>query len=183
MNIFEELVNLLIEKQMTIASAESCTGGLFASHIVDVPDASRVLNASVVTYSNASKVKYAKVSYDTIEKFGAVSEQVAGEMADAVSEQVAGEMAEGIAEETSANVGISFSGVAGPSGGNSKKPIGTVCVGCYIDGKLWTHTFHLDPNLSRTEIREQSTLMLAEKVVEFLKNLDWFEKICRDDEI
>ena len=171
MNIFEELVNLLIEKQMTIASAESCTGGLFASHIVDVPDASRVLNASVVTYSNASKVKYAKVSYDTIEKFGAVSEQVAGEMA------------EGIAEETSANVGISFSGVAGPSGGNSKKPIGTVCVGCYIDGKLWTHTFHLDPNLSRTEIREQSTLMLAEKVVEFLKNLDWFEKICRDDEI
>ncbi|MBR2191390.1 MAG: CinA family protein [Eubacterium sp.] len=169
MNIFEELVSLLIEKQMTIASAESCTGGLFASHIVDVPDASRVLNASVVTYSNASKVKYAKVSYDTIEKFGAVSEQVAGEMA------------EGIAEETSANVGVSFSGVAGPSGGNSKKPIGTVCVGCYIDGKLWTHTFHLDPTLSRTEIREQSTLMLAEKVVEFLKNLDWFEKICRDE--
>ena len=171
MNIFEELVSLLIEKQMTIASAESCTGGLFASHIVDVPDASRVLNASVVTYSNASKVKYAKVSYDTIEKFGAVSEQVAGEMA------------EGIAKETSANVGISFSGVAGPSGGNSKKPIGTVCVGCYIECKLWTHTFHLDPTLTRTEIREQSTKLLAEKLVEFLDNLDWFEKICRDDEI
>ena len=161
MNIFEELVSLLIEKQMTIASAESCTGGLFASHIVDVPDTSRVLNASVVTYSNASKVKYAKVSYDTIEKFGAVSEQVAGEMA------------EGIAEETSANVGISFSGVAGPSGGNSKKPIGTVCVGCYIEGKLWTHTFHLDSNLSRTEIREQSASLMAEKVVEFLDNLDF----------
>ena len=157
MNIFEELVSLLIEKQMTIASAESCTGGLFASHIVDVPDASRVLNASVVTYSNASKVKYAKVSYDTIEKFGAVSEQVAGEMA------------EGIAEETSANVGISFSGVAGPSGGNSKKPIGTVCVGCYIEGKLWTHTFHLDPNLSRTEIREQSVSLMAEHLVKILK--------------
>ena len=164
MNIFEELVNLLIEKQMTIASAESCTGGLFASHIVDVPDASRVLNASVVTYSNASKVKYAKVSYDTIEKFGAVSEQVAGEMA------------EGIAEETSANVGISFSGVAGPSGGNSKKPIGTVCVGCYIEGKLWTHTFHLDPNLSRTEIREQSASLMAEHLVKILKTEEYLIK-------
>ncbi len=164
MNIFEELVSLLIEKQMTIASAESCTGGLFASHIVDVPDASRVLNASVVTYSNASKVKYAKVSYDTIEKFGAVSEQVAGEMA------------EGIAEETSANVGISFSGVAGPSGGNSKKPIGTVCVGCYIEGKLWTHTFHLDSNLSRTEIREQSASLMAEHLVKILKTEEYLIK-------
>ena len=164
MNIFEELVSLLIEKQMTIASAESCTGGLFASHIVDVPDASRVLNASVVTYSNASKVKYAKVSYDTIEKFGAVSEQVAGEMA------------EGIAEETSANVGISFSGVAGPSGGNSKKPIGTVCVGCYIEGKLWTHTFHLDPSLSRTEIREQSASLMAEHLVKILKTEEYLIK-------
>ena len=164
MNVFEELVSLLIEKQMTIASAESCTGGLFASHIVDVPDASRVLNASVVTYSNASKVKYAKVSYDTIEKFGAVSEQVAGEMA------------EGIAEETSANVGISFSGVAGPSGGNSKKPIGTVCVGCYIEGKLWTHTFHLDSNLSRTEIREQSASLMAEHLVKILKTEEYLIK-------
>ena len=164
MNIFEELVSLLIEKQMTIASAESCTGGLFASHIVDVPDASRVLNASVVTYSNASKVKYANVSYDTTEKFGAVSEQVAGEMA------------EGIAEETSANVGISFSGVAGPSGGNSKKPIGTVCVGCYIEGKLWTHTFHLDSNLSRTEIREQSASLMAEHLVKILKTEEYLIK-------
>ena len=124
MNIFEELVSLLIEKQMAIASAESCTGGLFAAHIVDVPDASKVLNASVVTYSNAAKVKYARVSYDTIEKFGAVSEQVAGEMA------------EGIAEETSANIGVSFSGVAGPTGGTKEKPVGTVCAGIYIDGKL-----------------------------------------------
>ncbi len=158
MNIFEELVNILIEKQMTIASAESCTGGLFAAHIVDVPDASKVFNASVVTYSNAAKVRYARVSYDTIEKFGAVSEQVAGEMA------------EGIAEETSANIGVSFSGVAGPSGGTKEKPVGTVCVGCYIEGKRWTHTFHIDPNLSRTEIREQSTIMLTEKLLEFLKS-------------
>lgn len=156
MDIFKELVQVLIDKNMTIASAESCTGGLFASHIVDVPDASKVLNASVVTYSNDAKEKYARVSHETLEKFGAVSEQVAGEMA------------EGIAKETSANVGVSFSGVAGPTGGTKEKPVGTVCVGCYIDGKLWTHTFHLDPSLSRTEIREQSTTMLAEKLLKFL---------------
>ena len=161
MDIFKELVQVLIEKNMTIASAESCTGGLFASHIVDVPDASKVLNASVVTYSNDAKEKYARVSHETLEKFGAVSEQVAGEMA------------EGIAKETGANVGISFSGVAGPTGGTPEKPVGTVCVGCYIDGKLWTHTFHLDPTLTRTEIREQSASLMAEKVVEFLDNLDF----------
>ena len=161
MDIFKELVQVLIEKNMTIASAESCTGGLFASHIVDVPDASKVLNASVVTYSNDAKEKYARVSHETLDKFGAVSEQVAGEMA------------EGIAKETGANVGISFSGVAGPTGGTPEKPVGTVCVGCYIDGKLWTHTFHLDPTLTRTEIREQSASLMAEKVVEFLDNLDF----------
>lgn len=158
MDIFKELVQVLIDKNMTIASAESCTGGLFASHIVDVPDASKVLNASVVTYSNDAKEKYARVSHETLEKFGAVSEQVAGEMA------------EGIAKETSANVGVSFSGVAGPTGGTKEKPVGTVCVGCYIDGKLWTHTFHLDPTLTRTEIREQSTSLMAEQLVEILKS-------------
>ncbi len=158
MDIFKELVQVLIDKNMTIASAESCTGGLFAAHIVDVPDASKVLNASVVTYSNDAKEKYARVSHEALEKFGAVSEQVAGEMA------------EGIAKETGANVGVSFSGVAGPTGGTPEKPVGTVCVACYIDGKLWTHTFHLDPNLSRTQIREQSTSLMAEQLVEILKS-------------
>lgn len=164
MDIFKELVQVLIDKNMTIASAESCTGGLFASHIVDVPDASKVLNASVVTYSNDAKEKYARVSHETLEKFGAVSEQVAGEMA------------EGIAKETSANVGVSFSGVAGPTGGTKEKPVGTVCVGCYIDGKLWTHTFHLDSNLSRTEIREQSASLMAEHLVKILKTEEYLIK-------
>ena len=67
MENFEELVQLLIENKMTIASAESCTGGLFASKIVDVPDASKVLNASVVTYSNEAKTKYANVNPELIE--------------------------------------------------------------------------------------------------------------------
>ena len=157
MEIFEELVRLLIEKNMTIASAESCTGGLFASKIVDVPDASKVLNASVVTYSNEAKTKYANVSPDLIEKYGAVSEEVA--MA----------MAEGIAKEIDANVGVSFSGIAGPTGGTAEKPVGTVCVGIYIDGEREVETLHLNENWSRTEIREASAKLMAERLVDLLK--------------
>lgn len=160
MNKFEELVNLLIEKKMTIASCESCTGGLFAASIVDVPDASKVLKASVVTYSNEAKTKYANVSPDLIEKYGAVSEEVA--MA----------MAEGIAKETNANVGVSFSGVAGPTGGTPEKPVGTVCIGIYIDGDRHCDTLHLNEEWSRTEIREASVELLAEKLLDFLKDTD-----------
>ena len=158
MDIFKELVDLLKNKNMTIASAESCTGGLFAASIVDVPDASKVLNASVVTYSNEAKTKYANVSPDLIEKYGAVSEEVA--MA----------MAEGIAKETDANVGVSFSGIAGPTGGTAEKPVGTVCIGLYVEGARECETLHLNENWSRTEIREASVKLMAEKVVDFLKN-------------
>ena len=157
MNVFEELVKVLIEKNMTIASAESCTGGLFASHIVDVPDASKVLNASVVTYSNDAKTKYANVNPDLIEKYGAVSEEVA--MA----------MAEGISKETNANVGVSFSGVAGPTGGTPDKPVGTVCIGIYIDGDRHCETLHLNEDWTRSEIRSASVAIMAERLLEILK--------------
>ena len=157
MENFEELVQLLIENKMTIASAESCTGGLFASKIVDVPDASKVLNASVVTYSNEAKTKYAHVNPELIEKYGAVSEEVA--MA----------MAEGIAKETNANVGVSFSGVAGPTGGTPEKPVGTVCIGIFIDGDRRCETLHLNEAWSRAEIQEASVNIMAERVFEILK--------------
>ncbi len=156
MNNFEELVQILIENKMTIASAESCTGGLFVSKIVDVPDASKVLNASVVTYSNEAKTKYAQVNPELIEKYGAVSEEVA--MA----------MAEGIAKETNANVGVSFSGVAGPTGGTPEKPVGTVCIGIYINGKLDCDTLHMNETWTRTEIRQASVDFMAKHLLELL---------------
>lgn len=77
----ETLVKILIEKGFTISFAESCTGGKMAGTVVDVADASKVLNASFVTYSNEAKMKYLNVQSDTLEKFGAVSEQTAKEMA------------------------------------------------------------------------------------------------------
>ena len=157
MDIFKELVDLLIKKGWTIASAESCTGGMFVSNIVDVPDASKVLNASVVTYSNEAKTKYADVNPDLIEKYGAVSEEVA--MA----------MAEGIAKETNANVGVSFSGIAGPTGGTYDKPVGTVCVAIYMEGERYVETLHLNEDWSRTEIRQASVDRVVDKLINLLR--------------
>ena len=151
----EQLVNILIEKNYKIASAESLTGGLFASEIVSVANASKVLDASIVTYSNESKEKYCNVSHETLANFGAVSEETAGEMAI------------GIAKECDSNIGVSFSGIAGPTGATPNKPVGTVCFGFYINGALITITKHFDGN--RTEVRTASVNFAIEYLINLLK--------------
>lgn len=139
----EELVKSLIKREFTISFAESCTGGKMAGAIVDVADASRVLNASFVTYSNEAKMKYVNVSGETLEKFGAVSEQTAKEMA------------EGVAEANNADVGVGITGIAGPGGGTDEKPVGTVCFGYCIQGNTKTETMHFG-ELGRNVVREKS---------------------------
>lgn len=156
MNISEELVKLLIEKNYTISFAESCTGGKAASVIVDASDASKVLNASFVTYSNEAKIKYAKVSEKTLEKFGAVSEQTAKEMA------------EGTAEVNNADVAVGISGIAGPTGGTDEKPVGMVCFGYYIVGKVFTETV-LFGNLGRNTVRDRSVEHICRVLINELK--------------
>ena len=152
----KELVKILIDKGYTIAFAESCTGGMMASSIVDVPDASKVLNASFVTYANVTKAKYAHVNPKTIEKYGAVSEEVAKEMA------------EGVANEVGADVSVGISGIAGPSGGTDEKPVGTVCFGFYIDGVTYTVTKHFDHS-DRNEVRINSVNFATQWLVDTLK--------------
>lgn len=139
----ESVVYSLIEKGWHIAFAESCTAGLCASRLVSVPDASRVLDVSFVTYANGAKVKYLGVSRGSIEKYGVVSERVAGEMA------------RGAAKESGAQVGVGVSGIAGPGGGTPEKPVGTVCFGFYIDGEVYTFTEHFGA-LGRNTVREKS---------------------------
>ncbi|MDE7211846.1 MAG: CinA family protein, partial [Lachnospiraceae bacterium] len=124
----EKTVNLLIEKGWKIAFAESCTGGLATARLVEVPDASRVLDAGIVTYANEAKVKYLGVLPETIAQKGVVSEEVAGQMA------------AGMARENGAQVGVGISGIAGPGGGTSEKPVGMVCFGFYVDGAVVTRT-------------------------------------------
>lgn len=139
----KEVVNKLIEKNRTISFAESCTGGLACGKLVDIPDASKVLNASAITYANEAKIKYSGVSSGTIEAYGVVSEEVAGEMA------------KGIACANEANVGVGISGIAGPGGGTEKNPVGMVCFGFFIDGELSTYTQCFGA-LGRNEVRRKS---------------------------
>ena len=151
----EELVNILISKGYTIASAESCTAGLFASTIVNVANASKVINSSIVTYANEAKIKYTDVKQETIDKY------------DVVSENVAYEMSTGIARECGANVGVGITGLAGPSGGTEEIPVGTVCFGICINGN--TNTYRQVFSGDRQAVRSQAVEFAIDKIIELLK--------------
>ena len=151
----EQLVNQLMEKNWHIACAESCTGGLVAARLVNVANASRVLNASFVTYANEAKIKYLHVSPPTILSHGVVSEEVVFEMA------------HGVAKETDAEVGIAISGIAGPGGGTDKKPVGMVCFGFYVNGKITTKTCQFG-NPGRNEVRRLSTEYALKTALELI---------------
>ncbi|NLN42288.1 MAG: competence/damage-inducible protein A [Clostridiales bacterium] len=111
------VVNLLIESGKTIATAESCTGGLIAERITSIPGASQVFLQGVVAYSNQSKIERLKVSKETLAQFGAVSQQTAEEMV------------KGIIETSGADIGVAVTGIAGPGGGTKDKPVGLVYIG------------------------------------------------------
>lgn len=139
----EKTVNLLAGKGWKIAFAESCTGGLATARLVEVPDASKVLDVSVVTYANEAKMRYLGVLQETIAECGVVSEEVAGQMA------------AGVARENAAQVGIGISGIAGPGGGTREKPVGMVCFGFYVNGALKTRTVQFGA-IGRNAVREAS---------------------------
>ena len=122
MELEARLVAMLEKRGMTITTAESCTGGLIAGTIVNVAGASDVLNEGYVTYSNEAKQRLVGVRAETLEQFGAVSEQTAREMA------------QGAAKAANANVALSATGIAGPGGGSVEKPVGLVYIGCFVDG-------------------------------------------------
>jgi nicotinamide-nucleotide amidase len=111
------IVRLLTERKATLALAESCTGGCIANRLTDVPGASAVLLAGLVTYSNAAKQEFLGVEAETLEAHGAVSKPVAIEMA------------EGARRQTRADYALSATGIAGPGGGTPEKPVGTVFIG------------------------------------------------------
>lgn len=149
----EELVDLLRRKNMTISMAESCTGGLLAACIVSVPDASKVLNQSFVTYTEEAKIKYAHVNPKTIEKYTVVSEEVALEMA------------KGVKKESNSNVGIGITGYAGPSGDN----VGLVCFGLTINDEAYSYEMWFSG--SRNEIRAQAVEYIVRKTIDKLKEI------------
>lgn len=134
------VVRMLKERDMTIATAESCTGGLLASMLVNVPGVSDVLKSGFITYSNKAKHKLIDVQKSSLKKHGAVSEKVAKEMA------------KGCAITTKSDVGIAITGIAGPDGGTVEKPVGLVYVACCVQGKTKAVELRLTGN--RRKIRE-----------------------------
>ena len=150
----EKLVNLLIEKKLHITTAESCTGGMVASRIVDVANATKVFNIAYVTYANEAKEKYLNVDSKTIEKYGVVSEEVTKQMA------------LGALKEANADISIVTSGIAGPTGGTEYKPVGMVCFGVGIKDNVYTSTKYFG-NIGRNKVRSMAT----EYIIDFAINL------------
>ena len=124
MNLEEKIVLGLKEKGYTVTTAESCTGGLLAGRILNVSGASEVYNEGYITYSNEAKERILGVKHETLEAFGAVSKETAGEMA------------AGAAKAANANVGLSTTGIAGPGGGTPEKPVGLIYIGCFYNGEI-----------------------------------------------
>ena len=155
MALEERVVDKLIEKNYHISFAESCTGGLCCGTIVNVTNASKVLDMSFVTYANDAKIKLLGVEADTILTNGVVSEEVAYEMA------------EGVAKQANSEVGVGITGVAGPGGGTAKKPVGMVCFGFCINGKTVTYTKQFG-EIGRNQVRKSSVEFVLETLLELL---------------
>lgn len=138
----EEVVRLLIDKNLTISSAESCTGGLFSALLTNVSGASEILNEAYVTYANSTKERILSVNSETLEKYGAVSEETAREMAD------------GLYRKTGADIAVSITGIAGPGGGSEEKPVGLVYAGICVKGK--TEVLKMLHSGNREKVREKT---------------------------
>lgn len=141
--ITKEILALAQAKGMMIATAESCTGGMVAAALTDIPGSSAVVERGFVTYSNNAKIEMLGVSESTLATYGAVSEQVAKEMAD------------GALRHSAAQLAVSITGIAGP-GGSEHKPEGRVCFGlAKIGHPTRTETVEFGP-LGRGAVRESA---------------------------
>jgi len=138
------VANILIEQKKTLAVAESCTGGMLSSRLTTISGVGEVFLGGVVSYDNSIKTDVLGVSASTIEQYGAVSEETALEMAS------------GIRKETKADIGISITGLAGPTGGGEHKPIGTVWIALADEGGV--RAYHNLFSGDRQLIRERSTV-------------------------
>lgn len=145
---------LLLFNKLTLSVAESCTGGLLSSKITDISGSSEYFKGGICTYSNESKINLLKVNKETIDKFGAVSEETALEMA------------KNVREKFGSDIGLSTTGIAGPTGGTEDKPVGLVWIG-YSDGKkTFARKFLFGNNRERTKIRSayQALAILSKEI-------------------
>ena len=147
----------LREMGWTLSIAESCTGGLISDRITNISGSSDYFEGGMVTYSNASKAEYLEIPLDYIKRYGAVSPQVARKMA------------QGVRKAFDTTFGLSTTGVAGPTGGTKRNPIGRVFIG-FADGKR-TWMRKLDLKGSRREIKEESARLSLKYLYDFITEI------------
>jgi len=149
----------LIDSGLTMSCAESCTGGLIAAKMTDIPGISAVFERGIVTYSNRAKVEELGVSEDTLERWGAVSAQTAEEMV------------RGLRQKTGSRVCVSVTGIAGPGGGTAEKPVGLIYVGVMVDERM--EVFELRTNTSNRQWNRNYTMLFAlSKVNRFIDEME-----------
>ena len=150
----ERIAALLRQRGFTVTTTESCTGGLLAGRLINAAGISEVYKEGYITYSNEAKEKLLHVSHETLETYGAVSEQTAQEMV------------LGAAEAAGAQAALSTTGIAGPDGGTPKKPAGLVYIGCHVNG-VTTVERHMYAG-ERAQVRSmavESALLLLEQML------------------
>jgi len=157
LSLEEKLGGILRERGLTISSAESCTGGRVGDKITDVPGSSDYFIGSAVTYSNESKITVLKVSEESIVSFGAVSEQVATEMAS------------GCRALFGSSIAVSTTGIAGPSGGSPDKPVGLVWFAVSHDEG--TTTEHAVFDGDRDAIKEKASIFALELLLKAVSHM------------
>ena len=152
-----QLGNALIKRNLRIVLAESCTGGLVCQYLTNIPGSSVWFDRGFITYSNESKMELLKVNKTTLSKFGAVSKEIASEMA------------LGALDASHADIALSITGIAGPSGGSIDKPVGTVFFAIAYQNKVVLNASKIFPG-SRENIRESSCLFALNQVLALTLN-------------
>lgn len=142
-NLENAVVDLLVANKLTVSTVESCTGGMVAARLINVPGVSDVFKMGHITYSNKAKKKILGVKKRTLEKHTAVSAEVAEEML------------KGVEMISKADVCVSVTGLAGPDGGTEKRPVGLVYIACSVKGKMTVQEYHFNGN--REKVRENAT--------------------------
>ena len=171
LSLSRSAVLALAARGMTVATAESCTGGWIAASLTDIPGCSAVLDGCAVTYANRIKEQLCGVSPDTLRQFGAVSPQTAQQMA------------QGIRKTMASSVGLASTGIAGPGGGSTEKPVGLVYIACASENRCLFRKLllHADASIARRaeetpeqaarrSIRMQATDAALELLLTFVQN-------------
>lgn len=149
--MLHELTKILIDKKLTISTAESCTGGLISSMLTDVSGSSAFVKANFVTYSEEAKTEILGVPQDIFKDFGVVSEECAKAMA------------EGLLKKIKSDIVICTTGIAGPTGGTKEKPVGLCYVSCGYKNSVYVKKLLLNSNIERKEMKK----LFAENAIKF----------------